>query len=230
MAVSVVMAAYNGEKYIKEQIDSIIEQLNEEDEFIVSLDPSSDDSERIILEYPKIKLVHGPGKGVIKNFENGLKYVQNEFVFLTDQDDIWLEDKVKLVLEQFEKDTMVVVHDAIFIDENKNKIQDSYFAGRDFNTSFLKHILKNPYMGCCMCLRKEVIDKAIPFPNKIPMHDQYLGLVAELLGKTKFYEKPLLLYRRHGQNTSNTSHSSVMQMIKWRGQVILAVFKVKFCS
>ena len=101
MAVSVVMAAYNGEKYIKEQIDSIIEQLNEEDEFIVSLDPSNDDSERIILEYPKIKLVHGPGKGVIKNFENGLKYAQNEFVFLTDQDDIWLEYKVKLVLEQF---------------------------------------------------------------------------------------------------------------------------------
>lgn len=50
----------------------------------------------------------------------------------------------------------------------------------------LKHILKNPYMGCCMCLRKEVIDKAIPFPNKIPMHDQYLGLVAELLGKQNF--------------------------------------------
>ena len=62
------------------------------------------------------------------------------------------------------------------------------------------------------------------------MHDQYLGLVAELLGKTKFFEKILLLYRRHGQNASNTSHSSVMQMIKWRVQVILAVLKVKFCS
>ena len=119
MAVSVVMAVYNGEKYLKEQLDSIVCQLSFEDELIVSLDPSNDHSKEIIEQYTNIKLVDGPGKGVIKNFENGLKYVKNEYVFLTDQDDVWMKDKVSKVLSQFDENTMIVMNDAIVLDENK---------------------------------------------------------------------------------------------------------------
>ena len=98
MSVSVVMAAYNGEKYLPQQIDSIISQMNPDDELIISLDPSDDRSEQIIrdycMKYSNIRLLMGPGKGLISNFENGLRSAVNEYIFLADQDDVWLKEKI----------------------------------------------------------------------------------------------------------------------------------------
>lgn len=227
MAVSVVMAVYNGEKYLKEQLDSIVSQLSFEDELIVSLDPSLDRSKEIILQYKNIKLVEGPGLGVIKNFENGLKYATNDFVFLADQDDVWMKDKVKKVVDSFETDTMIVMHDAIVVDENKNELEPSFFEKRNVRLGIKENLLKNSYIGCCMCLRKEVIEKALPFPDKLPMHDQYLGLVGELIGKNKLYKEPLILYRRHSENVSCQTHSNVLQMLKWRFEILKAFKFVK---
>lgn len=227
MAVSVVMAVYNGEKYLKEQLDSIVCQLSFEDELIVSLDPSNDHSKEIIEQYTNIKLVDGPGKGVIKNFENGLKYVKNEYIFLTDQDDVWMKDKVSKVLSQFDKDTMIVMHDAIVVDENKKEIASSYFDMRNVRLGIKENLLKNSYIGCCMCLRKEVVDKALPFPKPLPMHDQYLGLTGELMGQNKLFKEPLILYRRHGENVSSQSHASFKQMLTWRMEILKAFKMVK---
>lgn len=78
-----------------------------------------------------------------------------------------------------------------------------------------------------MCLRKEVIEKALPFPDKLPMHDQYLGLVGELMGKNKLYKEPLILYRRHSENVSSQTHSNVLQMLKWRFEILKAFKFVK---
>ena len=227
MAVSVVMAVYNGEKYLKEQLDSIVSQLNCEDELIVSLDPSLDRSKEIILQFKNIKLVEGPGLGVTKNFENGLKYATNDYVFLADQDDVWMKDKVKKVVDFFETDTMIVMHDAIVVDENKSELEPSFFEKRNVRLGIKENLLKNSYIGCCMCLRKEVIEKALPFPDKLPMHDQYLGLVGELMGKNKLYKEPLILYRRHSENVSSQTHSSVLQMLKWRFEILKAFKFVK---
>ena len=75
--------------------------------------------------------------------------------------------------------------------------------------------------------KKEVIEKALPFPDKLPMHDQYLGLVGELMGKNKLYKEPLILYRRHSENVSSQTHSSVLQMLKWRFEILKAFKFVK---
>ena len=90
-SVSVALAAYNGEKYLHRQIQSILEQLKEDDELVISLDPSQDQSEELIRSFhdPRIKLLKGPGKGLIKNFENALLHTRNDVIFLSDQDDIW---------------------------------------------------------------------------------------------------------------------------------------------
>ena len=117
--ISVCLASYNGEKYIKEQLDSILSQLNDEDELIVSDDGSTDSTPEILSSYseqfPILRIVKGPGKGVIKNFEYAISLAKGELIFLSDQDDIWCSSKVSRVKEAFSssgKNCMLVLHDA----------------------------------------------------------------------------------------------------------------------
>ena len=103
--VSVAMAVYNGETYLKEQMDSILSQLGVKDEVILSLDPSTDRTLDIIKDYclrdSRVHMCWGPGRGVIKNFENAIKHCRNEIIFLADQDDVWKSEKVEKVLMAF---------------------------------------------------------------------------------------------------------------------------------
>lgn len=231
MSISVVLAAYNGEKYIREQLDSIVCQLQSEDELIISLDPSSDHTEDIICEYMEIYknivLVDGPGLGVVKNFENGLQHVKNEYIFLCDQDDVWLDTKVKDVLSCFQENVTLVLHDAYMSDEYLQIEHNSFFEFRGVSVGKFKNIIKNSYIGCCMVFKRELLDYILPFPKDIPMHDQYIGLVSECIGKNVLLKKPLIYYRRHGENVSNLNHSVFIQMIKWRIAIIRAVKGVK---
>ena len=116
MTVSVALAAYNGEKYIAGQLRSVLPQLSGDDEIVVSLDPSTDGTRQLIeaLGDSRIRIVDGEGKGLIKNFENAIKNCRNDLIFLCDQDDIWLENKVERVKDEFEADgeLLLVMHNA----------------------------------------------------------------------------------------------------------------------
>ena len=229
MTVSVALAAYNGEKYIKEQLCSALKQLSADDEIVVSLDPSTDGTRQVIesLGDSRIRIVDGEGKGLIKNFENAIKNCKNDLVFLCDQDDVWLENKVERVKAEFEADSdlFLVMHDARVTDGELNVLNESFFEIRGTGTGIMKNIVKNGYMGCCMALRKEALTYVLPFPEKLPMHDQWIGLVCEKYGKVKLINEPLILWRRHGGNASKTSHEGVMQMVKWRMSIIKAYIK-----
>lgn len=231
MTVSVALAAYNGEKYIAEQIGSILPQLSEDDEIVVSLDPSTDGTKDIICSLAekdsRIKLVDGEGRGLIKNFENAIKNCKNDIIFFSDQDDIWMSEKVARVTEEFEKDSklLLVMHDARIVDENLNETEASFFEHRGTKTGILKNIYKNSYMGCCMAVRKEALNYILPFPDNLPMHDQWIGLVCSKKGKVKLINEPLMLYRRHGGNASKMNHESFAQMLEWRLSIILSLIK-----
>lgn len=224
--ISVAMAVYNGEKYLKAQIDSILKQLNDNDEIIVSIDPSIDNSQKILESYQdsRIKIIFGPGQGVVSNFENALKHTNNEILFLCDQDDIWCNDKVEKVLSVFEKENVnLVLHDAKIIDKDENIVEQSFFEYRGCKKGIFNNILKNSYIGCCMALKKELKQYILPFPKNLPMHDQWIGLVAEKKGKVFFLKQPLLLYRRHDANASSQEHAGILQMVKWRLRIIWTV-------
>ncbi|MGP1361790.1 MAG: glycosyltransferase family 2 protein [Candidatus Fimenecus sp.] len=228
--VSVAMAACNGGRYISEQISSVLSALQEDGELVISLDPSFDNTEELIKSFSvkdeRVKLFYGKGKGICKNFENALEHCRGDIIFLCDQDDVWNKNKVSEILKVFsEKDVLLVVHDAKITDENLNTIENSYFEVRNCKSGFLKNILKNSYIGCCMAFKKELLNYCLPFPNKIPMHDQYLGLIAEKYGKVEFIPKTLIKYRRHSGNSTVLNHSGIFQMLKWRFEIIKAVFK-----
>lgn len=192
--VSVAMATYNGEKYIKEQIDSILTNLKENDELVISDDGSKDRTREIIAEYIKndsrIKLIDGPKNGVKQNFANAISNCNGEYIFLTDQDDIWVDNKVELVLNCFNKEKCtLVIHDNQVINENEEVVIPSFFEYRNSGEGKLKNIWKNTYIGCCMAFKSEIKKDILPIPNNIEMHDQWIGIVNEMVRKVCIFKR-----------------------------------------
>lgn len=230
--VSVAMATYNGSDFIEEQISSILSNLGPEDELIISDDGSTDGTLKILKEFEKkdsrIRLVMGPQKGVIKNFENALHYCTGKYIFLSDQDDVWTFDKRKTIVGYFQKkDVLAVVHDATVVDEKNNVIMDSWFKHRNSSNGFFRNIIKNRYLGCCMAFDRKLLEYALPIPDDIEMHDWWLGLCAELYGKTMFVPEKLLQYRRHSKNVSSLKHYGYIKMFKNRYKLLYRLWKLR---
>lgn len=208
--ISVCMPTYNGEKYIKEQLDSILCQLSQDDEVIISDDSSTDRTIEIIKSYndARIKLLEDNHfKSPIYNLENALKQAKGDYIFLADQDDVWYPNKVAVVLNYLQEYDCVV-SDATVVDSDMNVIHDSFMKLNHSKKGLIRNLIKNGFLGCCMAFSKNILDKALPFPNPIPMHDTWIGLVSEKYGKTHFLKEPLIYYRRHGDNASPTSEKS----------------------
>lgn len=222
---SVAMATYNGEKYLAEQIDSILINLKKNDELIISDDGSSDNTIKIIQEYQKkdkrIKLFCGPKKGVKQNFANAINQCSGKYIFLADQDDVWESNKIDFVINVFEQQKcLVVVHNCYIVNEYLKPTQKNFFEFRNSGSGILKNIWKNTYIGCCMAFDSSLKSRVLPIPNNIEMHDQWIGLIAEKYGKSVFVDECLIRYRRHGGNVSQMKHYGIYKMLKNRFNLI----------
>ena len=205
--ISVCMATYNGEKYVKSQIESILKQITNEDELIISDDGSTDNTVDIInqIQDKRIKLIFNhKTHGFTHNFENALKHAKGDYIFLSDQDDLWLDKKVNISMEYL-KDYSFVISDCTTVDENMNIIQESRFKSFNIKPGFVNHLIKSRFLGCCMAMRREVLEKSLPFPEKDSLveHDIWLAAVAMFYFKVALIKEPLILYRRHTSNSSN---------------------------
>lgn len=222
--VSVVLPSYNGEAYIRQQLESILGQLGKQDELIVSDDSSADGTVSIVKEYQRtdgrICLLKGPRQGIKSNVGYALSHAKGRYIFLADQDDIWLDHKVSRVLRAFEQQrASVVVHDArVFAGEDVADIQmESFFAFRGSGAGVIKNIIKNSYIGCCMAFRRDLLEVILPVPAQIEMHDQWIGILGDYFaGKSCFLPDVLLLYRRHGANNSSMEHYGLGRMLRNR--------------
>jgi glycosyltransferase involved in cell wall biosynthesis len=217
MKISVCIATYNGQKFILEQLNSILEQLPTDGEVIVSDDASHDDTIKLInsLNDNRIVLYQCQFRNLIKNFENAIKQSTGDVIFLSDQDDKWLPGKIETMINAL-KDNDLVVSDCYIGNSDLHIIRDSYFEWRKSAPGIMKNLWRNSYLGCCMCFKRRVLKKILPFPERIPMHDMWIGIVAEIYYKTKFIHKKLMVYRRHGQNATflNADFSSSESLIK----------------
>jgi glycosyltransferase involved in cell wall biosynthesis len=230
MKISVALAAYKGEQYISEQIDSILSQLGEHDELIISDDYPEGKTRDIILGYQsedkRVKYIEGEGKGVIRNFENALKACGGDVIFLCDQDDVWLPDKVETVMAEFANGAQLVLHDASITDGALNVTNPSCFSVHGANASMCKNLLKNTFVGCCMAFTKDLLSETLPFPEGIAMHDWWIALVAlKNKRKTVLINKPLILWRRHGENVTGNK-TTAAQKITWRLKMLSALVKI----
>lgn len=208
------MATYNGQRYIKEQVDSILCQLSEEDELVVSDDHSTDSTVAILQSYadPRIKIHYNKdAKGVAHNFENALRHATGGIIFLADQDDVWLPGKVeKMVrfLQQGHYD--VVTCNCSLVDADLKVIKERHYDEHwPIRRSVAGNLLQNVWLGCCMAFTREVLDACLPFPPRVVAHDLWLALFAQLHFRCGYMpEEVLHLYRRHGNTVSFTGSKS----------------------
>lgn len=205
--ISVCMATYNGELFLKNQIDSILSQLGEDSELIISDDGSSDGTINIIKQYndARIRLFINRGKhGYTPNFYNALKYARGKYIFLSDQDDIWCENKVKICVSYLEKYDFIH-SDAEIVDSNGGKLYPSRNRLYGVKNGFVSNLTRSRYIGCCMAFDKKVLKSIFPVPtysNSYP-HDLWIALIAERYYKTVLLQEPLIKYRRHEKNASD---------------------------
>jgi glycosyltransferase involved in cell wall biosynthesis len=216
VGISVCMATYNGQRFVRQQIESIVLQLSPTDELVVVDDASSDTTCQIIEEFrdPRIRLHRNETNiGVVKTFERALRLAQGELIFLSDQDDIWREDKVATIKREFESNprTTLVMSDATILNA-EGKALGRWNDHLPFHPSIPATLLRNTYVGCLMAFRRTVVAHALPFPYRIPMHDMWIGLVNRFVGKTEFIDEPLVFYRRHS-GTLTGERATVPAMI-----------------
>lgn len=217
--VSIVMTTYNGEKYLEEQIASILSSTYQDFKLYIVDDGSRDKTleiiNRYVEKYPdKIHVSrNATNLGVTLNFLNAVSNTTSEYIMLCDQDDVWKADKIAKTLRrvkqmevQFGKELPIAVFtDAYVVDESLNIIHESFFRSGRLNPRLtdLPHLLmENKLIGCTVMINQAVrrILQSSPLPKRAKFHDCWLGLIAASTGKIGFIKEPTLLYRQHGSN------------------------------
>jgi glycosyltransferase involved in cell wall biosynthesis len=234
MKISVCLATYNGEKFIIRQLDSVLKQIGENDEVIVIDDCSKDRTTSLIKENygPSVQvIVNENNLGAMKSFEKAISIAKGDILFLCDQDDIWLDQKVERVMEEFEKRRAdLVVHDAEVVDGNLDLMDSSWnrYNRNDVNQGLVGNVMKNAFTGAMMAFRKELVPLFLPLPASIEMHDQWIAIVA-MLHKKRIVtiDEPLMQYVRHGGNVTGMRKRSKTEQIKGRLGTISSIFSYK---
>ena len=229
------MATYNGEPYIAEQLRSILMQLGENDEVIVADDNSTDNTCQIIEDFndKRIKLYHTYFRSCKWNFQYALEQAHGDIIFLSDQDDVWLENKVEKCVQALQIADLVVT-DSKLTDEKLEVINSSFFTIYHSGKGIIKNSMNNTYYGSCMAFHTDLLKDALPLPKTDEIgHDIWLGLVAELTGrKVIFLDEALMLYRRHdGTRTETTDiwHRSKRSIwIKVWSRIVVLYYIIKF--
>lgn len=208
--IDILMATYNGEKYLVEQLDSIINQTYHNWNLLIRDDNSTDKTLEIIQNYHKkdkrIKILkdNKGNLGIVRNFEELLKSSESEFIMFSDQDDIWVENKLDMYLKMTEKikNKGFMIHsDAILFDKNKSNILKDTFISKKAINRGLENVFFNYFVqGATILISKEIKNFILPFPKEVYLHDRYIHLISELFFERIFVNKALIYYRQHGDN------------------------------
>lgn len=203
--ISIVMATYNGEKYLREQVDSLLAQSYASLEFIFVDDASSDSSLAILQAYAakdsRIHLIENSvNQGLIATFEIGIRAAKGEMIALSDQDDVWLPGKISLLAEAIDSFSLIYANSAL---SNAAGEVTGKYSDRNHLCDYpsaLNYVFGTKAMGHAMLFKREIIDVALPFTDFVG-HDYILGFAAASLNGVKYYPQTLVNYRQHSSNT-----------------------------
>ena len=222
--IAIVLATYNGEKYIKAQIDSLLAQTFQDWHLIIRDDGSNDSTVEIIRDYiarhsNKITYIEYDrmNLGTSMNFSKLVEHAQSDYIMFCDQDDVWLPRKIELTylkMSELEKEygrglPLLVHGDLIVTNEDLTVISNSFWnyrkldpkKGKTLNSALVYNVVT----GCTMMINNAMRDLALPIPKEANMYDWWLALVATVFGRIDYITEPTILYRQHGRNVIGAS-------------------------
>lgn len=229
--ISIVMSTYNGERYLREQVESILLSTVKDIELLICDDGSKDGTMEMLKTYeeayPQLIHIHKNEKnvGYTLNFLRGALRAKGDYIMFCDQDDVWKAEKVEKTLDkmkQLEKSSgkdapLAIFTDALVVDEQLNPIHKSFFASSKLNPrkTDLAHILmENKLIGCTVMFNRALCNvlKEASLPSQARYHDWWVALIASTMGKIDFFPDTTLLYRQHGRNVvGNQSFTSYVK-------------------
>lgn len=232
--ITVCMATYNGELFIKQQIDSILCQIEESDELIISDDGSTDKTLEIIKSYNDKRIVllnHCSNKNysnhekVTANFGNALQQAKGDYIFLSDQDDVWNENKVKICLDKL-KYADFVVHQMKLIDcDNKIVNGNDSIYRNVIPKLWIENIIHEKLWGCCFCFNRKLLNNCLPFPDKLIGHDYWISTIAIMNFKCIILDDCLIDYRIHTDSVSYKKQTTLFYKINYRFMLLIQILK-----
>lgn len=205
---SIAMAVYNGEKFLSEQIDSILSMINDHDEIVISYDNSKDSSLEIIKQYAsqneRIRFVKNEGKaGVSGNFTNAARNCKGKYIFFSDQDDVWFGNKIEVMIEALEQSQAdLAIHDGYITDEKLNHGSKTLFEINNASINPVMNFIKGRFLGCCMAFRSETMNYVLPFPDVTSdfPHDIFATIMVGIKGKIVMVPECFIMHRLHEGN------------------------------
>jgi len=216
--VSVLLASYNGEKYVREQLDSILNQTFSDLSIVISDDLSADGTPAIIREYEeqypgRVRSLRNSERSgsAQNNFFRLLKSAADDYIMMCDQDDIWLPDKVEVTLREMKKleaewgeAVPLLVHGDLSVTDKEGGILQKSMAEYQkiavHDNRFSHYLVENNITGNTVMINRALLGFLADVPKECVMHDWWLGLLASCFGRITYIDRPLVLYRQHGEN------------------------------
>lgn len=226
--ISVAMAAYQGALYLPVQIDSILNQLKADDELVISYDKSSDDTLRILEEYQakdsRVKVFKNTVPGVTGNFNNAIDHCSGDYIYISDQDDKWTENKVEVVQRTFrETGADLVIHNGIHTNKDMEPMGVPFSEMYRIGNGVIKNIVKPRMSGCCMAFTRRMKDIIMPMPE-IKGYDQWIALICELWGRVEYPQDILIHHRLHGNNVTIGTPRPLPIIVRMRARLLFFLF------
>ena len=204
--ISIAMTTFNGELFLVEQIESILSQSLSSFEIVICDDCSTDSTIEILKMYeknPLFKIKYNKKNiGYVKNFEKAITLCSGDYIALCDQDDIWENNKLKLLYENI-GNNLCIHSDALLINQEGDLLEPSFSAYSKkliYPDSSIDLLLNGFVTGCTAMISSNLKKDILPFPNNIDAHDRWIGLVAFMQESITYLDEPTIKYRQHSSN------------------------------
>lgn len=240
MSVSVCIATFNGEKYILEQLESIMSQLSENDEVIIVDDCSTDNTVSVLRQYNdyRIKLfLNDENKGSVYTFGKAIQLATKDYIFLADQDDVWTPGRLDIMLTYLSNSGMTLITSGYKFFTSEKRYQ-SLHAPTKKNHDSKRHFYNiltifkgnSGYVGCCMAFPKQFKRILLPFPSYIESHDLWIALASNLLRSNIHIDETTLMRRLHCKNVSMVKRNLISKLFsRWIFLVSIFVLLFRIC-
>lgn len=211
------MTTYNGQSFLKKQLDSILNQTVKVDEIIVCDDGSTDDTHKILDSYVKNGIVkfevNTINLGFVKNFEKALSLCTGEYIFLADQDDVWYPNKVEVLLQSI-GGNLLVHSDCDLIDSSDELVAKNFKGQITTHQTADDFLFANVVTGCTVLIHRDLLKFALPFPDGLAYHDWYLALHAAYLERIAYVSQSLTGYRQHQLQDTGSGESGKSSILR----------------